>query len=30
LDEMELEYPNVSEEKIAELKAIKKALFEEK
>ena len=30
LDEMELEYPNVSEEKIAELNAIKKALFEEK
>lgn len=30
LDEMELEYPTVSEEKIAELQAVKKALLEEK
>jgi PPK2 family polyphosphate:nucleotide phosphotransferase len=30
LDEMELEYPTVSKEKIAELNAIKKALLEEK
>ena len=30
LDEMELEYPTVSDEKIAELQAVKKALLEEK
>lgn len=30
LDEMDLEYPTVSDEKIAELQAIKKALLEEK
>ena len=30
LDELELEYPEVSQEKIAELNAIKKALLEEK
>lgn len=30
LDEMDLEYPTVSDEKIAELNAIKKALLEEK
>lgn len=30
LDEMELEYPKVDEAKIAELKAVKKALLEEK
>lgn len=30
LDEMELEYPTVSAEKIAELQAVKKALLEEK
>jgi PPK2 family polyphosphate:nucleotide phosphotransferase len=30
LDEMDLEYPTVSDEKIAELQAVKKALLEEK
>ncbi|MBA4317135.1 MAG: hypothetical protein C0412_01930 [Flavobacterium sp.] len=30
LDEMELEYPTISDEKIAELQAVKKALLEEK
>ncbi len=30
LDEMDLEYPSVSDEKLAELQAVKKALFEEK